>query len=282
VVGPIAARWNVTVGSRYAEVENRLTETTAFPAGVVLKDDQLVGELGVVFQPAPGWRFFARRDGNFRFAKVDEQTFTSPGVIGLDTQTGASWELGAEWRTLTHSLRVTAYRLALSDEIGFDPAAPPASIFIPGANANFSDTVRDGVSIEAGWSLSSWLHFQGAYTFTDARFESGVFDGKQISGVSEHLLSINASVEMLGGLTSYLELQATGDQFLSGDNANALAKQSGFSVVNLGVNYAVGGLSVSAQVRNLFDKEYVEVANTGGIFPSPERNFLLSIGYAIP
>ncbi len=279
-VVPFASGWIATIGGRQAQVKNQLRHSTAFPAGVSLKDDQFVGEFGLSYRPHPQWRLFARRDGNFRFAKVDEQTFTSPGVVGLKTQTGTSWEGGGEWRQSEAFLKLVLYRLDLKNEIGFDPTAAPPSGPFPGANVNYASTVHDGLILEGGYGFSSKLHLAGSYSYTDAYFDSGTFNGKQISGVAKHLLRATASYRIRPSWSALLELQLTGDQFLSGDNANAMARQPGYGVLNLHMSYERGSLSVSARVNNLLNREYNEVANAfGALFPAPERNFLLTTRY---
>ncbi len=277
---PLIPGWTATIGGRQARVTNQLRHSTAFPAGVSLKDEQFVSEFGLSYRPRQEWRFFARRDGNFRFAKVDEQTFTSPGVVGLQTQTGTSWEGGAEWQRNGDFLKLVLYRLDLENEIGFDPTVADPFGGFTGANVNFSSTVHDGLILEGGYGLGPKWFVAGSYSYTDAYFDAGTFSGKQISGVSRHLLRATASYRIRSSLRAFLELQLNGDQFLSGDNANAKARQSGFGVLNLHVSYEYRGLSVSARVNNLLDRKYNEVENAfGALFPAPERNFMLTTRY---
>jgi iron complex outermembrane receptor protein len=142
-VWPVVPRWSVTLGARYAKVDNDLRDDFTFPAGVDIDDSEFLTEFGVSFRPNDQWRLFARRDENLRFAKVDEYTDPVPGTI-LRTQTGVSWEFGAEWSKGAHSARVLAWRLDLDDEIS---TVPGVGAFGLPANTNLDSTRRNGLTV---------------------------------------------------------------------------------------------------------------------------------------
>nr|MBF4333623.1 TonB-dependent receptor [Vibrio anguillarum] len=93
-------------------------------------------------------RVYVRGETNFRFAKIDEQAYTSPGVLGLKPQTGKSLEAG--WGLLgdDYSIKIDVFNLQLEDEIVFDNSAPtPIGGFFPGANVNADESERNGISV---------------------------------------------------------------------------------------------------------------------------------------
>ncbi len=89
---------NLTLGLRYASVENDLSDTGTFaiyPNGQTADDDVTVGELGFSWQADNNWRLLLRADQNYRFAKVDE--YMSPAFgptfepVILHTQKVCHW-----------------------------------------------------------------------------------------------------------------------------------------------------------------------------------------------
>ncbi|MDH3413991.1 MAG: TonB-dependent receptor, partial [Gammaproteobacteria bacterium] len=274
---PIARRWSLTVGARKAWVDNDLS-TQDFQAGVELKDDVLVTEVGLSYRPTLNWRLFFRRDENFRFAKSDEQSFTQPGVVGLDTQTGTSWEAGAEWNSVRgHRFKIVGFYLPIDDEIAFDPTVVgPFSPFIDGANVNLESTVRTGFNIEGSWAVNEELRLAGAFSYTDAEFDSGGLDGKKVPFVAEAVARLSADLQITDWLSGYAEFQSISDRYLIGDNENIFPKLGGYTVFNLGLRYLYRNFTLAARVNNVTGKEYVDAASPGSFFPAPERNFWIS------
>ncbi len=276
---PFAPKWSLTLGARQAWVENDLTTVDPFggpdfPGGVILEDEVFVTEIGVTFQPTPQWRLFFRRDENFRFAKADEQSFTVPGTVGLDTQTGTSWEAGAEWSpSIGNSLKLVGFYLPIDDEIAFDPTVVGPSPFIPGANVNLDSTLRKGFILEGNWRASDRFSFAGAFTYTDAKFDSGGLDGNRVPFVAEAVARLSADIRLSEFLQGYIEIQSISDRFLIGDNSNSFPKLGGYTVLNLRLSYQYRDLTFAARVNNVTDKEYIDSGSPFSLSPAPERNF---------
>lgn len=221
-------------------------------------------------------------DENFRFAKVDEFTYTSPGEQ-LDNQKGRSKELGFEWNGGDFGLNAVVYQLKLRDEIAFDPSAPEpvGSFFGPGANVNFDPTTHEGLIVDGQYHVNQELSLFASLSYVDARFDSGVFADKQISGVPKRVASLAFAYKATPALQTYLEWNYSGNQYVSGDNDNALEKQPSHSVVNANVQYSQQRWVYALKVNNLLNKEYIESQNSfGSLYPAPELNVWLSATYS--
>ena len=222
-----------------------------------------------------------RRDENLRFAKVDEYTNPVPGTI-LQTQTGVSWELGAEWSNRRHQVRAMVYRLDLDDEIVL---APGVGAFGFPANTNLDSTRRDGAIVGVGFQAMETLHLSADWSWTDARVRSGTLRGQRVPFVAKQSLRLGAEYEATPGLTVLGEVVAVGDRVYSGDFNRQLPLFPGYGVVNLAVDYEIGDWTLGARVNNLLDKEYSDFgANAGtpaavSFYPAPERNLWLSARY---
>jgi iron complex outermembrane receptor protein len=278
---PLARHWSMTVGGRYARVDNDITESFSAPDGVSLDDDVKVGTAGLSFRPSPAWRMFLRVDGNYRLAKVDEHTnivFGAP--VGLNNQTGVSYELGLEYQTSRTRLKLVGYRLDLDNEISFD-----ASAF---SNTNLDSTRRVGALLEGSVRPIRSLRLGGSYSYVDSEVTDGPFDGKDIPLVARHTGWLYADQQATRHLSLYGEVSAVGKRVLGGDFANEFRKLDAYALVNLQAAYEWQRWRASLRLNNLLDKAYSEDGAIGldafftrrdAYFPSPERNVWLSARY---
>lgn len=278
---PFMQKWYLILGTRHAVIENDVISPNE--TGEV-NDSVTVFEYGLSYSPSDSVRLFARMDENFRFAKVDELTYTSPGDK-LETQIGESVELGVEYKQSEYSFRAVIYRLELKDEIAFDPIAADPFGGNNGANVNFDLTTHEGLIIDARYQFNPSLGFNGSFTYTDAEFDSDVFEGNAITDVPKNTLLLSTDYKHNDNWHYFIEIAYIGERYLLGDNDNLQGKQSSYSVMNANINYDRQVWSFSARINNLLDEEYSESSvaadawNPAAYYPSPERNFWLSAAY---
>jgi iron complex outermembrane receptor protein len=273
---PLANQVSLTLGGRHASVDNQMVDAINFPAGIDVDDDVFVKTLGVNYRPDSAWRFYARVDENFRFAKIDEITLASAGTI-LDTQTGLSFDVGMQWSGQDRFFNLGLYRLELEDEIYFDP-----SVGIFGANTNLDDTLRYGFVASAGLGLTDSVSLSADYTYTHATFEAGGLDGQYISGVAPRLATIRMDARPSEHWDWQAELQLVSSKYAQGDNLNVREKAPGYGILSLSARYRVKQLEFAFRVNNVTDKQYAEFIADGftrSYQPSPERNMLATVKY---
>ncbi len=287
-VVPILPGTSLTFGARHLEVENDLLDDgpfASFPAGRDIDDRKFVTEAGLSFRPDERWRMFVRRDENVRFVKVDEFLFTTPGVP-LKTQTGESYEAGVEWADGGHRAKALVYWLDLDDEIAFDPSAGPFGF---GAHVNLDSTRRKGVILEAAWQATARLRLAGTYSYIDARVRSGALKGNRVPLVARHVGFASVDYRLTPSWRVHAEVHGVSERVFSGDFDKVLGELPGYGVVNLLSEVRRGGWTFSVRVNNLLDNEYsdsgarsfdpITFAPVESFFPSPERNFWLSVRY---
>lgn len=271
-VYPLAADWSTTVGARSASVSNEVSTIDD------VNDDQTALSAGVTWLPVNGQRVFVRADQNFRFAKVDEFTYVSPGAE-LETQSGVSYELG--WSLAQKNMQVNAllYRLDLEDEIAFDSTADDPFGGSTGANVNFDPTRHDGLMLSATQQFDR-SSLSASYALTDAVFTDGVYEGNDIPNVPEQQLSLSISQRYGAYWLLYLESVYTGERYLSGDNDNAQDKIDAVTVWNAALHYDRKDWYAKLRLNNLGDEQYIASGNSfGGFFPAPEFNWTATLGY---
>lgn len=275
---PLTTSLSYVVGGRYSEATDDLVDGDVYPEGIELDQDAHAFELGLNYRPTATHRLYVRADDNFRFAKVDEQAYTSPGVVGLNPQTGRSYEAGWDWTPKSHTLRLSAYRLDLEDEIVFDSSAEtPIGGGFPGANVNADASRRYGVSADWDWQLTEKVQLGAEYNYIDAEFTEGVNEGKQLSWVAEHTGRGYFSIDANQNWQVFTEILYTGERFIEGDNSNAGDKLEAYWLTNLAVNYTKDAWLASFRVDNLFDEQYV----SSGYYSSWGNGYYVGTGRAL-
>ncbi|TVP14228.1 TonB-dependent receptor [Shewanella sp. KCT] len=281
---PLTESFSYVVGGRYAEVTDELVDGKAYPNGIDLDQDAHAFELGLNYRPNQHHRFYLRADDNFRFAKVDEQAYTPASIQGLKPQTGRSYEAGWDLLLEQNTLRVSAYRLDLEDEIVFDPSAEtPVGGSFPGANVNADASRRYGVSADWDWQATQDLMLGLEYNYIDAEFTEGLNEGKALSWVAKNSGRGYVSYDVYEHLQLFAEAVYTGERYMEGDNANLGDKLDAYTLANIAINYSRDAWLASLRVDNLLDKEYVSSGYFStwgsGYYPGTGRALRLTASY---
>jgi len=266
---------STTAGLRHARVSNNI-DNGGTP--VDIDDSVSVGSLGAVYQMTPGLRLYARADQNYRFAKVDEHTnvvFGQP--VGLNTQTGVSYESGLDYLQPFYTLKARVYRLNLKDEISND-----ATNFL--ANINLDRTRRIGLVLSGDLEISEDLRVGAGYEFIDSRITSGPHTGSRVPLVAQRHATAFAEWQATPGLLLRTVLEYTGDRVLSSDFGNTGTGLDAHLTTTLNLQYAARDWQLDARVNNLFNELYNASGALGfggipGFNPAPERSFLVSATY---
>lgn len=266
----------LTLGYRASEAEDRTHSSSRHT------DREGSTSIGLSWQATERARLFVKREDVLRWANVDENAFTLPGVTFLKPQTGVSWESGIEWADGIQRYQASLYRLDLEDELMYDAEITnPAGFGGKGANINLDKTRRQGLLLEAQRQLNERLSVNGQYSFTDAEYRDGSFDGNEVPWVARHTASAALNLQLLQGLSSYLEVVYTGPRYPVSDEANADSKQGGYTVYNAALKYEYQQFTGKLRVNNLTGKRYDAFAYQGGsgVYAAPEEVFELSLGY---
>ncbi len=279
-VVPVSERLTLTGGIRHAGVENTITGAL-LPPNTEISDNVTVGEAGIAFRPDRMWRLYGRVDTNYRFVLADEFTSASFGGMIPETQTGTSYELGAEWDGIGAHAKLLLYRLDLNDEIAFDPI-----LFI---NTNIGDTRREGVILEGDYTPIDKLTLLGHFSYVDAEVVDGPLQDSEIPFVANYIARASANYRFSERLSAFFELYGISDRVAQGDFANRLAGLPSYVVGNLNLTYRRNRFALAFLINNVFDKEYSDSAIASfrppfftpetAFFPAPERNFLVTLSY---
>ena len=281
---PISESLSLTTGLRHTKVKDELKDPLTFVNETSLDERANNWSIGLEQRYSSSFSSFIKAESNFRFAKVDEQAYTSPGVIGLKPQTGESIELGIRVNTDWLSLTLSAFQLTLEDEIVFDiNALAPTGAFFPGANVNLDASERDGLMLDANIELNDAWSIALAYTLLDARFTKGSNKGRRIPSVAEEVLSSSLGYQQRG-MKAFLEATYTSERYQDGDNANLSRALNAYTLVSLGIHFALDeyeDFSFTLRMNNLFDEQYAAFAQFDGYYPGDGRQLSLRLDYRL-
>lgn len=249
------------------------------------RDREESTSIGLSWQINEQIRTFVKREDVLRWANVDENGFTLPGVNFLKPQLGTSWETGIEWKDTLQSYQLSAFRLDLDDELMYDAEINnPNSWNGKGANINLDKTRRQGFMLEGYRQIADDLSVNAQYTFTDARYRAGSFKDKEVAWVSRHMASAQVNYIIIENLTGQLEANYTGARYLSSDDSHAQSKEGSFTVFNAALKYDYKNVVTKLRVNNITGKEYDSHAGLSPTlgsyhYPAAKRVAVLSVGY---
>lgn len=277
----------LVAGLRHARIENDINDGGTY---YQLDDDVTIGSLAANYHMNDMWRLYARADQNYRFAKVDEHTnpvFMQP--VGLENQTGITYELGAQFTNSNAQGGFQIYQLDLDDEISFDASGY--------SNINLDETRRLGFSVNGQWFLQEDWVVGMNYDYVDTEITSGPFDGNNLPQVPENRIRLFGEYTVNENLNLVLNAIYSDNQMYGGDYNNLYQPMKSYTVVNFSGMYEQENWSLSWRVNNLLDKQYSDSGSIGNDaanhvncladgfggfncpaeFPAPERNFWLSL-----
>ena len=304
----ISERFALTAGARHERLSIDSTDrydTTApggaFGSGAPAGSQREVGrayELGVRYQLAAQTTLSAKSGSSFRFANVDEIYETSAAFTNqfqfLRPQKAHTHELGFETRGTAGRVRASIFTMEVRDEIHLDP-------FTAGiGNTNLPPSRRRGLELDGQWQVAKAVTLGAAYSYIDARFREGVLPGSAFSQLNVQLagrsvplvprnkLSVNAGWAINANTRLSVVANHVGAQFMDNDEGNTLGvKIPAYTVVDLKLLYRNGPWTIGGAVNNLFGKSYYNyavrsqfVADRYNVYPLPERNATINVGYA--
>ena len=195
----------------------------------------------------------------------------------LKPQTGDHYEVGAKHFFAPNlQTNITFYRAEIKDEIFFNK-----DTF---TNENYDQTLHQGMEVGARADFFERLTLYGNYTYEEATFRGGPFDGKDIPAVPRNKFNLGFRVhDVIPSLVFSADYFYVGESVLISDQANLFEKLESWYTVNLRLSYAWKRLNLFAGVNNVTDQKYSEYGVIGGFtptpfyYPAPERNWVAGL-----
>lgn len=280
----ITDRLSVTLGYRLGRAKYEYTQADDFMTVSGEKTYQRDAYRAAVnYRYGKASKVFAGYAKGFRFPATDELIGFDGTVKPLKPETTDTYEAG-----VVHSFgervqaRLTVYTMNVQNELFVNPASPDFS----NPNENADKTRHSGV--EAGITVKPFdqLSVFGTFTYSDAKFTSGEYDGKRIPSVPRYSAALGADLTFLKAFTWSVQANWVDRKYLENDLTNAHEQVESHITVDTKLSYACKGLTAYAGVSNVLGEEYSDfgVLSFSGTrqvyYPAPERQFFGGIRFA--
>lgn len=230
------------------------------------------GRLALSWRPDGATTVRAAIATGFRAPSIDERFGDYPdpsypfiGNPALTPEESLSYELGVE-REFGNGgvISATLFQLDVDNQIAYASCPmTPAFVCVPGTVSTLNNipgtSVRKGVEIAANLPLGTRADLGLAYTYTDARRQTGA----RIGLVPRHELTLTLKGEVTDQLSAAVSVKHVVDRM----DDFAFAAMPDFTVVNAEASYAVSDKAEAyLRIENLFDEDYETSAgyNTAG------------------
>lgn len=240
-----------------------------------LSKDGWAAELSVNCRVSEKLSLWAGYDRVYRYPVLDEvaayQGFplSEPLNADLDPEEGDNYECGLKYRDSVWEASVTLFYLHLENEIAFDDEV--------NLNVNLGATDRIGTELSLSYDKSLY----GAstqWTFVDATFDGGDFNNNRVPLVPWVNGSTQVWVKPFEDWRVSLLMNFVGDRYAGNDDANEQRKLSSYALYDVQFTHDLReGIKLFARVNNVFDKQYVSTAFSGGYYLGAGRSFIFGL-----
>lgn len=281
--------FTLTLGARYDDVEYRVQDRTGAPGSGRRSFTEFSPMAGLSWAVSGSLRLYGNLSTSFDPPATTElaNPYAPTGFNpDLESQSATNVEVGAKGLLAERArYEVALFHIDVEDEIvPFELEGSGQSFF-----RNAGSSTHRGVEASLVLQLLPGLTGSASYTWSDFTFDAfrdpagGVFDGKRIPGIPEHLFQAGLEWNHAGGLYAGLELLYAGRFYA--DNANDVASGD-YLVADLRAGYRWQAerwtFEPFAGVGNLLDEQYMGNIRLNAAFgryyePAPERNAYLGV-----
>ena len=247
--------------------------------------DVYAADAGLLLTPVEDLKAYLKFSRFFRNPFLDENPYKNYlAQKVLSPETGWSVDVGADYTFLDDfTVFANAFVSKTKHEILYDK-------FYWGTNVNAPcDVIREGFTLGGSWEKEKVAGVSLAYTYVDAEFDGGVYDGKDVPMSPESTLTANARVWLwdecfvFGGYRFLSSRRAYSDFYNEG------SRLASTGVFHLGAQYAptwewLQGFTFGFTVDNLFDRHYADSATRSAsgyevYYPAAGRSYMFTVSY---
>ena len=220
----------------------------------------------------------------FRFANADELYYFAPVSYALlainplvKPMSTREYFLQMERSYATGKFDVHYRNIHASDEIGSLYSCGTIAGMAASCNTNLYDTQRQVLSLNGHWKPSTTLTLKAGMDFVDATIDSGANAGHRIPLTAKRVMRLTAEQRM-GAYTLMATSRYRSNMIQSSDQTAFYPLMPSRNVVDLGMSTSLSKtVSMSAWIRNLFDKSYYDFAQYNGLYPADGRGLFINL-----
>ena len=220
------------------------------------------------------------------------QAITSEGQdANLHAERSRNYELGVRGR-LGAWLRAEADGFLIDFDnqlVSNNPLSGNTSEFIDGGRTrHWGAEATTSLRVGKGLKLPVDLDFGAQYTFVQARFVGGTFDGRTVPYSPEQSASFTLDAAHSSGVSAQVALSYVGAQYsdeqnsIQGGPTGLDGQLPAYTVVDAGARYryAPSGVSFGLSVKSLLDRVYISDRLPNGIFTAGFRQIFATFAWS--
>ena len=224
------------------------------------KADHVSPKIGLEYKIFDPLSVYGSYSEAFKAPDVNTLIFETPNIFtpnpNIDPSVAHHYETGVRYaHPVWGSVRADVFYIETKKEILFDD--------ITKTNENF-DTKREGFEIADEIAFRKDLEIFANYTYTDAEFDNGVFDGKQVPLVPMSRWTAGAVAGPFHGFTVSVSATGVYGQFALND-FNNLFPVNDYWTLNGKISYHYKNWEMYFRAENLLNEEYSSFVTSDGV-----------------
>lgn len=247
--------------------------------------DTYAADGALLFTPVEDLKGYVRFSRFFRNPFLDENPYANyKAQKVLRPETGWTVDVGADYSFLDDfNVFADLFVTKTKHEILYDK-------FTWGTNVNAPcDILREGFTLGGSWEREKVAGARLAYTYVNAEFDGGAYDGKDVPMVAESTLQASGRVWLWDECFLFGGYRFLSSRRAYSDFANEGQRLASYGVVHVGAQYkptcaVLKGFTFALTVDNLLDRHYADAATRSAsryevYYPAAGRSFMLSVSY---
>jgi len=240
-------RLKVVTGLRYDYLEFNFDDKISIPSSGDRKMTNFTPKCGLVYTYHKESNLYVNYAQAFRSPTIGQMfTYGSSSNPNLDPEKANNYEIGLRQNFYDKlKANVSLYWMDLDNEIWYD--------YSDRQYRNYGKTSHRGVETGLAAEIFKNLTLFGNYAYTNAKNESGDYDGKHLTNIPLNKGGFGLEVKTDYGFKARLSVTMTGSSYMDSANEDML---KGYSIVDMGISYDKKWGTVFLDINNLFCKEY--------------------------
>jgi iron complex outermembrane recepter protein len=268
----LGSGFGINLGARRQGVSIDMTNVdllTGTPTGAA-NNDQLNAWDATLSWRQGKTRAYVRAAESFRFPVLDEMwSYYSGSITLLRPQTDQHVELGFSTALGSTTLEANAFRILVTDEIGYNAATY--------ANENLDPTRHRGFNL--GWraEYGETASLRLGWTYRDASFRAGAYDGNAIPEVPRNSVTLVTVWRMAEQHQLGLDGVYTGERYFGNDYANVGKTMPSYSRWKLHYTYSPSTWKLRLTLDNLTNVSAADIGYYNSFTPNPYYYYSLPV-----
>ena len=247
--------------------------------------DTYAADAALLLTPVEDMKAYVKFARFFRNPFLDENPYRNNRAQEiLRPETGWTVDVGADWTFLDEfTVYGDVFVTKTKHEILYDK-------FVWGTNVNAPcDILREGFTLGGAWERDKVAGVNVAYTFVDAEFDGGAYDGKDVPMTAKSTLLVNGRVWLWDDFFVFGGYRFLSSRRAFSDFGNEGSRLASYGVFHLGAQYApsqewLKGWKAGVTVDNLLDRHYADcavrsVGREEVYYPAAGRSFMVTVSY---